>query len=41
MNTSTRTERASGLATIGPLSAALFGGYATGATIVFLLWHLI
>ena len=41
MNTSTRTDRTSALATIGPLSAALFGGYATGSVIVLLLWHLI
>ena len=34
-----RPERISALA-IGPLSAALFGGYATGTVIMLLLWHL-
>ena len=41
MNTSTRTERTQTSPTIGPLSAALFGGYATGTVIMLLLWHLI
>ena len=36
-----RSARAISLAQVGSLSAALFGGYLTGFTIVVLLWHLI
>ena len=39
MNKPARVATFSG--SIGPLSAALFGGYATGTAIMLLIWHLI
>ena len=41
MSNSTPTKIASLSRQVGPLSAALFGGYVTGTLMVVLLWHLI
>jgi hypothetical protein len=40
MNKPVRTASLSLSDLIGPLSAASFGGYAIGITLVVLLWHL-